>query len=141
MGEKQVRIGLLEDNPTLSELTTTMLELAGHTVVAYGDGASCLKYLLAVSSANEKPSLDVLIIDLNLPGGLSGCDVIAYIRYTLHLNNLPIIVVSGAAQDYLGQVRKQFPSIPIIQKPFPLQTLLDTVNACASLPQFGAMQL
>ncbi len=139
MGEKQVRIGLLEDNPTLSELTTTMLELAGHTVVVYGDGASCLKRLLAACSASEKPPFDMLIIDLNLPGGLSGFDVIAYVHHTLHLNNLPIIVVSGAGLDRLGQVRKEFPLIPIIQKPFPLQTLLDTVNACASVPQFGVM--
>ncbi len=139
MGEKQVRIGLLEDNPTLSELITTMLELAGHTIVVYGDGASCLNRLLGGRNAHEKPPLDMLIIDLNLPGELSGFDVITYIRHTLHLNNLPIVVVSGAGQDRLGQVRKQFPSIPIIQKPFPLQTLLDTVHACVSVPQFGAV--
>ena len=132
MGEKKMSIGLLEDNPMLSELITTMLEMAGHTVSTYSDGASCLEHLFAQRGIRKEPLCDLLIVDLNLPGTLSGFDVIAYICHTLHISTLPIIVVSGAGQDSLIQVRNRFPMIPIVQKPFQLQALLDTIEACVS---------
>ena len=132
MGEKKLSIGLLEDNPMLSELITTMLEMAGHTVSTYSDGASCLEHLFAQRGARKEPLCDLLIVDLNLPGTLSGFDVIAYICHTLHVNTLPIIVVSGAGQDSLIRVRNRFPTIPTVQKPFQLQALLDTIEACVS---------
>ena len=132
MGEKKMSIGLLEDNPMLSELITTMLEMAGHTVSTYSDGASCLEHLFAQRGTRKEPLCDLLIVDLNLPGTLSGFDVIAYICHTLHISTLPIIVVSGAGQDSLIQVRNRFPMIPTVQKPFQLQALLDTIEACVS---------
>lgn len=140
MGEKKLRIGLLEDNPMLSELITTMLEMVGHTVSVYSDGASCLEHLFAKREDKEKPACDLLIIDLNLPGKLSGLDTITHIRHTMRVDTLPIIVVSGAGQDQLAQVSKQFPTIPTLQKPFQLQTLLGAIDVCVSSPQFGAMQ-
>jgi DNA-binding response OmpR family regulator len=132
MGEQKLSIGLLEDNPMLSELITTMLEMAGHTVSTYSDGASCLEHLFAQRGARKEPLCDLLLVDLGLPGTLSGFDVIVYICHTLHISTLPIIVVSGAGQEALIQVRNSFPTIPTIQKPFQVHTLLDTIETCVS---------
>jgi len=71
---------------------------------------------------------DVVIIDLNLPRGLSGQEVIAHIRERIDQRSLPLIVVSGAGPDKLAQVQASYPDIPALRKPFHLHILLQLLE-------------
>jgi DNA-binding response OmpR family regulator len=114
-----MNIGLLEDNSTIVTLITTMLEMAGHHVFAYTEGRSLLETVFGAPV-----SYDVLIIDLGLPGELSGFDVIHAIKQTNPADGVPIIVVSGAGQHELMRVQTHHPEVSIVRKPFSMRSLL-----------------
>lgn len=114
-----MNIGLLEDNATIVTLITTMLEMAGHHVFAYTEGRSLLETVFGAPI-----SYDVLIIDLGLPGELSGFDVINALQQTNPVDGVPIIVVSGASQHELMRVQAHYPEVSIVRKPFSMRSLL-----------------
>jgi len=119
-----MQIGLLEDNPSLVEWLTTALEFAGHNVHTYQDGPSLLRGLFAIDGFPLSLPFDLLLVDLFLPGGLSGWDVINQLRTTIPPEQLPIIVISGASMNHLDHFQASHPDIPVLQKPYQLRRLL-----------------
>lgn len=81
------------------------------------------------------PPYDLVNIDLNLPGELSGQGVILRIRKLIPPEVLPMIVVSSALRFELKQLRRLFPDISFIQKVFQLRTLLQTLEMSNELRQ------
>ncbi len=104
-----MNIGLLEDNPAIIEYLTTALKMAGHTVRAYTQGSSLLETILIDSDVQDPLPYDVLIIDLFLPGELSGLTVLERIQQVIPLSKLPTIIIS--------------------RKPFKMNILLDLVES------------
>jgi CheY-like chemotaxis protein len=100
-----MRIGLLEDNSAIHEYLTTVLQLSGHTVSTHTVGLSLLDELLAEQSAETPLPYDLVIVDILLPGTLSGLAVINSIR-----QNIP-------------------PDVQVLQKPFPMKTLLELIES------------
>ena len=124
-----MRIGLLEDNPTLVELMRTALEMTGHSVYTHAWGKSLLEAIFEGRDEHESSlPYDLLIIDLNLPGEFSGQDVITAIRHLLSPEVLPIIVVSAGGLHELDQLHRHFPTLPIVRKPFNIQVLLQNIS-------------
>ena len=123
-----MKIGLLEDNINIHEYLTTVLEMAGHTVSAHMDGMSLLDTLFSEKSKHTPLPYDLLIIDLSLPGTLSGLSVISYIRQTITPENLPIIVLSAASPSQLEEIQTRFPNVQVLQKPCEIKTLLRLIE-------------
>ena len=123
-----MHIGLLEDNPAIQEYLQKALELHGHRVSIHTRGKSLLDSLFAGKSASTSHPYDLVIIDLNLPGELSGRDVILCMRKAVPPVMLPIVVISGAPEAQLEQLRRLFPDISYIQKPFKLQMLFQMLE-------------
>jgi len=123
-----MKIGLLEDNINIHEYLTTVLEMAGHTVSAHMDGMSLLDTLFSEESKHTSLPYDLLIIDLSLPGTLSGLSVISYIRQTITPENLPIIVLSAASPSQLEEIQTRFPNVQVLQKPCEIKTLLRLIE-------------
>ena len=123
-----MHIGLLEDNPSIQDYLQQALELNGYCVSIHTSGISLLDALFAEKLVTASRSYDVVIIDLNLPGDLSGQDVIVHIRKAIVHDVLPILIVSGAGKSQLEQVQNLFPDIAIVQKPFKLQALLQMLE-------------
>lgn len=128
-----MHIGLLEDNLAILELIQTTLEMVGHSVSTYTHGQSLLNTLFEGDSVTltlpTSLPYDLLIVDLNLPGKLSGLDVIASIYRLLGPDVLPIIVVSAAGADQLDELHRRFPRLPVVRKPFAIRTLLQTISS------------
>src|SRR5712692_11977600 len=78
--EERMQIGLLEDNPSIVEWLSTALEMAGNGVHPYQDGPSLLVCIFATDCIPTSLPFDLLIVDLLLPGGMSGLDVINCVR-------------------------------------------------------------
>jgi DNA-binding response OmpR family regulator len=123
-----MKIGLLEDNINIHEYLTTVLEMAGHTVSAHMDGMSLLDTLFSEESKYTPLPYDLLVIDLSLPGTLSGLSVISYIRQTITPETLPIIVLSAASPNQLEEIQTRFPNIQVLQKPCEIKTLLRLIE-------------
>jgi len=120
-----MHVGILEDNPAIRDVFQIALESEGHTVETYTTGVSLLAQLFPDTGAHALP-YDVLLIDLGLPGGLSGRDVIQCISDSDQPS--PMIVISAAAPSELERVQSAFPSVRILRKPLPLDLLFQALE-------------
>jgi len=119
-----MNIALLEDNPSNLEYIQTLLKFEGHQVSAHGDAASFLASIWTTYRQNAVLPYDLAIIDLMLPGRLTGLDVLHSLRAAgSPLAYFPLIVISGASQNILDEVQTHFPSVPVLRKPFRMQEL------------------
>ncbi|HVB75623.1 MAG TPA: response regulator [Ktedonobacteraceae bacterium] len=126
-----MKIALLEDNPINSEYIQTILRMEGHQVFPHRIGDSLLN---ALQTADYSFPYDIALIDLLLPGTLSGLDVMHRIQQDYPAQHLPCIVLSAASQKELNRVQADFPQTPIIGKPFKRQQLIEAINMLVATP-------
>ncbi|HEY8079845.1 MAG TPA: response regulator [Labilithrix sp.] len=95
---------VVEDEPESADLLRMILEREGCEVLVARDGASALE------SARELPAPDLVLLDLELPGGMDGRALLDAMRSDPSLSGIPVVVVSGApdalsvrATDNLGK--------------------------------------
>ena len=117
-------IALIEDTPAVAQLITIVLEKQGYHVKHFLDGVSFFGTL-------QDSQYELVLVDLNLPGNVSGLQVIMSLREMMP--HVPIIIVSGASKGLLASVHTLYPTIAIIRKPFKMYNLLEEVaNALKS---------
>jgi len=104
---------VVDDDPTVRALLATLLETRGHVVEQAPDGRSALDRL-----AHLKP--DLVFLDLQMPG-VSGMEVLSTIR-ELH-PRLPVVVISGWADEELARESLQAGAYEFLAKPFDLQAI------------------
>src|SRR5579872_3101707 len=129
-----MNIALLEDDLSNLEYLVTLLQFRGHLVFPHADAASFLDTLWATTQGNDLISMritvDLAILDIILPSPVSGLDILHTLRQTdTPFSHLPVIVISGASQRVLDDVHTQFPTVPILRKPFQMTELLSLINA------------
>ena len=125
-----MKIALLEDNPVNQEFMQTLLTMEGHQVFPFHDATSFLSDLAAAWHNSGALPYTFAILDLMLPGSLSGLDAIQHIWETYPPPvRLPLIVISGAGRNLLQEVRTRFPDVPVIRKPFKTHELLAAIDA------------
>lgn len=83
-------IMLVEDALDTRDLFKTLLEMDGHTLEIAESGEECLALL-----ENVKP--DVILMDISLPGELSGLDVVRKLRADEIYDDTPIIALTAHA--------------------------------------------
>ncbi|HEV7235549.1 MAG TPA: response regulator [Ktedonobacteraceae bacterium] len=128
-----MNIAILEDNPSNLEYIRTLLQFEGHRVFAYRDAASFLASIWATYHQDAVLPYDLAIIDLMLPGRLTGLDVLHSLRASdSPLAHFPLIMVSGASQHILDEVQTHFPSVPVLRKPFRMQELISLLATISS---------
>ncbi len=123
-----MRIGLLEDNPGILDFMTVALEMAGHSVGTYTHATPLIEALLTDSVAHDPLPYDLLIVDLLLPGDVSGFETINLVREVIPLDRLPVIVISAGSREEIELVRTNLPTVPILRKPFMMSALLQVMN-------------
>jgi CheY-like chemotaxis protein len=124
-----MKIGILEDDSTIRGILKEMLEHAGHTPATYENGWD---FLLDIFEDEHTPKFgvfDVVLIDLVLPS-ISGAEVLNTL--TSAYPSLPVIIISASSNDYLASIRRRYPHVKILQKPFRFQELLDSVAQAVS---------
>jgi DNA-binding response OmpR family regulator len=125
-----VNIGILDDSVAILDYLESTLSMDGHLIFRHTSGTSLLDAVFAPSSSSEsRARYDLLILDLLLPGNLSGVDVFLRIRRTFDAVDLPIIVITAVDESTLEQFRHILPDdVPIIRKPFSPRMLRRTVS-------------
>lgn len=81
------RLLVVEDDPTVLELISTRLWLAGYEVFQARDGAQALTMLGDLRPAG-------VILDVNMPT-LDGFGVLAHMKKTPHLRTVPTMVLTA----------------------------------------------
>lgn len=82
-------VAIVEDEAVQQRILSGLIERAGFEPILYKDGESALK---ALTGTSTPPTVDVMLLDLGLPG-ISGLDVLE--RLTPVRPNLPIIVLTA----------------------------------------------
>jgi len=124
-----MRIGILDDNPAILDVFTTMLELEGHTVTAHTMSSSLLEALFQNAEPVVPIPYDLLILDMLLPGEMSGADIYLFIRKSIPAEKLPIIFITAAGDKEMQSRAGVLPHVPLLRKPIRRQDLLQTINA------------
>jgi len=117
------RVLLAEDNERLSLLLQGFLESLGHRVTAAPDG-------LAALSALEQGGVELLILDLKLPG-LNGVELLQRIRRTPALKDLEVIIMTGVYRGKgYAQAAGKLGVRAYLEKPFGKEAFLQAVRSC-----------
>ncbi len=128
-----MHIGILDDNPAMLDVLTTMLELEGHTVSTHTSGLSLVEALFPNGDVDIPFPYDLLILDLLLPGDMSGADFYLLIRKTIPAEQLPIIFITAIGENRIQRLKSEFPTVPVLRKPFHRRELLQTIATRAAV--------
>ena len=119
MSNKEIRILLIEDEPSLIFTLRDTLENEGYTVIVCEDGEE------AVGLAQEnKP--DIIILDIMLPGknGYEICQELRALKFTI-----PIIILTAKNQELDKVKGLDIGADDYITKPFGVKELLARIQA------------
>jgi CheY-like chemotaxis protein len=123
-----VNIALLEDNPPILDYLSTALEMLGHTVYDFTSSAPLLETLFIGESVRVPLPYDLALIDLLLPGSMSGLQTAQKIRQAIPPQQLHIIVVSACSQTELEEAQAELPQVPMLRKPFKMRELIQLID-------------
>jgi len=123
-----VNIALLEDNPPILDYLSTALEMLGHTVHTFTNSAPLLESLFIDESVRVPLPYDLALIDLLLPGSVSGLQVAQKIQQAIPPQQLHIIVLSACSQRELDEAQAKLPEVPILRKPFKIHELSQLID-------------
>lgn len=85
------RILTVEDDPIQAVIVRRILQNAGYEVAVCDDPAHFDEVLTSFTP-------DLLLMDVGLPGGVSGFDLVRYVRQNDRFGTLPVIFVTGALE-------------------------------------------
>ncbi|MEM8729053.1 MAG: transporter substrate-binding domain-containing protein [Pseudomonadota bacterium] len=109
---------VVEDESQLLAMITEVLEGLGYKVLAASSGQE------ALSLAEDRPDIDVLLTDVVMPGELGGFELARRVRALRP--DVPVIYMSG----YTGFTASEMGAVqaPLLQKPTPATVLLETIR-------------
>lgn len=108
------RILVVEDDRELRQVVCYSLMDIGATCVEAVDGRQALEVLCANIAPDEQ--FDMVLMDILMPGGVSGWDVLEAMRANPLWQHIPVIVLSGKATLLAEQERARKLGATHIQK-------------------------
>jgi CheY-like chemotaxis protein len=123
-GEKGALLLVVDDEASVRNFMKTALESADYRVMAACDGQEGLE----VFAANRR-EIRAVILDLTMPR-MDGWEVLARLRAIDP--DLPVVLTSGYTEPALPVSLTDGKAPPFVQKPFVLETLLESVTGAIS---------
>ena len=112
---------IVDDEPTMRMLITEVLEGLGYAAIEAADANSGLKVL------QSNVRIDLLITDVGLPGSLTGLQMVDAAR--IDRPDLKVLCITGYPLKVAMQAGGLETDMPILTKPFTLETLASRVEA------------
>ena len=110
---------VVEDDPAVRDVVREMLGRAGYQTLAAHDGASAQRVLA------ERRDVALLLIDMVLPGGMSGAELVAGLRR--ERGTLPVLFMTGYSNDAVTN-DPAIHDVPLVAKPFTEAALASAVR-------------
>jgi len=114
------KILIVDDNPEIVKLLAAVIEMNGYDIFVARDGMEALSQI-------EQVAPDLVILDLGLPK-LSGEEVCRSVRRTAHTADLPVIMLSGKADDADRIIGRVLGADHYLTKPCDPDALLDIIE-------------
>jgi PAS domain S-box-containing protein len=123
--ERQATIMVMDDELMVLDIAKRMLERIGHNVVLAANGQEAIE-LYRDYLKNDR-SIDLIVMDLTIPGGLGGKDAISEI---LRINpDAKVVVASGYSNDPIMTNCQEYGFKASIAKPFQITALNKLINS------------
>ncbi len=113
------RVLIVDDEPHVLAVGKAVLESHGFETVACRSGEEALE--LVRTGLEEGQRFSVAILDLTMPGGASGFEVLEWLRACDP--RLPVIACSGYFQDDVKDLCQAIGFVDVLHKPFNLESL------------------
>ena len=121
---RPARVLLMDDEESIRRLGAALLLRMGLTPVTVSDGAAAVKELSAARNAGQP--IDLVILDLTIPGGMGGREAMEQIRKLDP--QVPAIVSSGYSNDPVLADFARYGFQAIVPKPYEVSLLMETVK-------------
>jgi DNA-binding response OmpR family regulator len=119
--KKTPRILVVEDDPSLAQLIASILTTHEYTVAIAGTGE------LAVSTLDDFIP-DLVVLDLELAGRLSGWDVLQNLRRNVAIPVILTTSMTFSVRKYLRSSGESRLTLDHLPKPYPVQALLRRIK-------------
>ena len=123
MSPKKTLISKIDDDQSMSRMLFRVITAAGFDVLSFGTAEEFLASGTLADSA-------CLILDMNLPG-MSGVDLQQHL--TDSGPNIPIIFISGQADEAMKRRVLQAGATGFFNKPFSIESLMAAVRSVPAL--------
>jgi signal transduction histidine kinase/ligand-binding sensor domain-containing protein/CheY-like chemotaxis protein len=124
-GSRPGRILVMDDERAIRNLVGKALQREGHAVVLASDGEEALA--LYIQHMEEGRGIDLVVLDLMVPGGMGGRDTIRFLQQTDP--DVRAIVASGYSDDPVVAEYQRYGFCGCILKPFTTEDLLNAVRS------------
>ena len=124
----KAKIMVMDDEEMVRDVAKAMLTSLGHDVVLVQDGAEALK--IYKEHSNTDNPIDIVIMDLTIPGGIGGEDAVKNILAIDQ--NAKVIVSSGYSNDPIMANCQEYGFEAAVIKPYQLQELTKVINQVLS---------
>ena len=113
------RVLLIDDEPHVLAVGKAVLEAHGFEAVATRSGEEALELVRVGAEAGQR--FTAAILDLTMPGGASGFEVLEWLRACDP--RLPVIACSGYFQEDVKDLCQAIGFVDVLHKPFNLESL------------------
>jgi CheY-like chemotaxis protein len=118
------RVMFVDDEPALLAVGRAILSTLGVEVITAESGEQAIELLAAAKASDTLPS--VVLLDLTMPGGLSGLDTLDQL---LRLQpDLPVIACSGFFGEGADELCKRLGFCGMLPKPYTPESLITIVR-------------
>jgi CheY-like chemotaxis protein len=115
---------VMDDEEVMRDTISCILNSFGYSVIGAENGQVAIKMLSDAVASNR--NVAAMILDLTIPGGQGGKDIIQKIRKIS--SDLPVFVTSGYAEDPVMAKPEEYSFTASICKPFRKSELADMLN-------------
>ncbi|OPY32482.1 MAG: sensory histidine kinase AtoS [Methanomassiliicoccales archaeon PtaU1.Bin124] len=119
-----VRVLIMDDDPDVLEILHELLTRLGHKVEDSRDGLDAMSRFMQAYALGAP--FDVLIMDLNVPGGMGGKEAVQ--RLNEKFDDVCAIVSSGYSNDPVMARHQEFGFVGVLPKPYTMKQLSDAVQ-------------
>jgi CheY-like chemotaxis protein len=116
-----MRILVADDDRVISTLICGVLANAGHKATPALDAMQALMF------AMRAPTPDLIVLDVNMPGG-TGVEALRKLKQSTNTRGIPVIVVSGVEDPAMPPRMRELGAVDVLPKPVDPARLLDAVD-------------
>jgi DNA-binding response OmpR family regulator len=120
-------VAIVDDDPIVVRVLQRLLQRAGYTIRTWCPGDDILQFITTTQP-------DTVILDLHI-GRVSGWTIVHDLRRNATTAAVPVVICTGDAgtlHHTVAQLNELHCSL--LEKPFAVQTVLDTIATVAGVP-------
>jgi DNA-binding response OmpR family regulator len=122
------RVLVVDDEPYILKILVFKLRTSGLVPIEAADGEMALRAARA-----ERP--DAILLDLSLPPGLSGLDVLRRLKEYPGTASIPVVVLTGRTHPDERATGLRLGAARFLTKPFSTKTLLEELEGVLAATQ------